>query len=1090
MRKGFTTLCSALLLALCMALVVSAQETTGGIQGSVKDPQGAVIAGATITITGVTVGYNRTVNVDSSGFYRIQEMPPGEYRITVTATGFQMAPTTARVAVGKVSDLDLQMGLASSVSTVEVTSAEGQIVLDTTDNTVQSNISSKLIDAVPKGVSFDSLLRLDPATRSEPLYGGQFQVDGASSAENNFMINGQEVNNFRHGTLNGANSVPTSVVSEIQIKTSGFEAEFGGASGGVVSVVTKAGSNKWNGEFGLQFTTASLNAGNRSSYYEYRGTGANANVPYLYNYRNPDDSYTNSFPTANLSGPIKKDRVWFFASYSPQIFRSERQVNFFVPTTVNTNQLVLTPSAPTAANPQLVPQDTYRFSTRYEYALTRIDAQITNTLRFSGSFLWNPEIIKGAAPCGNICIGGGEPRVFSNGQAFVGTAYTNLRGGRVNSNNTTTQLVWTPSSKFFVNFRYGHNFLNDKPNSYGIGNQQRITCSSSGNPQNYAGSGCTKGLTTLPANADAFLTAINSSKRNTWNIDASYLTSGLGRHQFKAGYEHGGVYSDIDEGYRYGLTTLYYGIPITSICGPCAAATPGNFGSGTNIAYASKAQGSNKWDTLYLQDNWSPFKRLTLNLGVRTEKENLPAFNIGSSAANSAGTPITFGFGDKIMPRLGFALDLMGDGKTKVFGSFGWFMDRLRFELPIGSFGGSYYRYDYFEMLGADQSYTSFNQTRIVGSFSQPTGGQCPTLSTVGTLVRCELDYRIPSNLTAAAYTALGLPQGGVDPNLKPFRQSEITVGVERQVRRDMVFRFRYTHKNVDDAIEDMSNLSNDFGESYIIGNPGKGFALQLRNQVGYIRQNEATAIRRYDGAEFVLDKGLSHNYFFNVNYTYSRLFGNYSGLASSDEKGRSDPGVERFFDYPINGFTLAGTPDAGRLPTDRPHQVKAYAGYIFDWFGSKNNSTVASFFTQALSGTPLTTFVDVESSFIPLTKRGDLGRTERFTQTDLNFSHRYKFGRDKAYTMAFDVNVLNLFNESNVVDVQNTIDAANHGLFCSDINPAFTATQCMNSILSGGGLAPYMAKLSTPLNTTATYKVPDAFQAGRSIRFGFRFLF
>jgi len=499
---------SALSLIALFAFMAVAQETTGGLQGTVKDPQGAIVPGATITITGVSVGFNRTLTADQSGYFKVEQLPPGDYTVAVTATGFTIQPQNVRVAVGKDVDVPLSLSVAGSNATVNVNAADNQVVVDPTDNTVQSNIGSKLIDQVPKGVGFDSLLRLDPATNFEPLSGG-FQVDGASGAENNFMINGQEVNNFRHGQLNQANAIPNQVVSEVQIKTSGFEAEFGGASGAVVSVVTKSGSNDWHGEFGTGFVTSKLNSGNRLSRYQYRDTTlpSTQRIPSIYPYTNPKDQYVSFFPSANLSGPILKNRVWFFGSYSPAIYDTQRNVNFLTPQISGTS-LTLVPARPTANADYLQPTEQYRTRTKYEYALAKIDAQISNTIRLNGSFLWNPEIIQGGMPCGAICIGTGRAHAFFNGQYYNGENAYSLQGGRVNSNNTSLQAVWTPTSAFFMNFRYGHNFLNDKPESYGLFGQQSSNCESLDPNFN---TGCASlGFSNIPA---TFMEQKNVAKR-------------------------------------------------------------------------------------------------------------------------------------------------------------------------------------------------------------------------------------------------------------------------------------------------------------------------------------------------------------------------------------------------------------------------------------------------------------------------------------------------------------------------------------------------------------------------------------------------
>ena len=116
--------------------------------------------------------------------------------------------------------------------------------------------------------------------------------------------------------------------------------------------------------------------------------------------------------------------------------------------------------------------------------------------------------------------------------------------------------------------------------------------------------------------------------------------------------------------------------------------------------------------------------------------------------------------------------------------------------------------------------------------------------------------------------------------------------------------------------------------------------------------------------------KRLSNDWYFNANYTYSRLYGNYSGLASSDEphlvNGRLSPGVSRAFDLPFIGFTAKGEKDNGRLQTDRPHVFNIYGAYIFGWMGSRTNSTEISGFQTITSGQPQTTTIYGASTVTP----------------------------------------------------------------------------------------------------------------------------
>ncbi len=226
------------------------------------------------------------------------------------------------------------------------------------------------------------------------------------------------------------------------------------------------------------------------------------------------------------------------------------------------------------------------------------------------------------------------------------------------------------------------------------------------------------------------------------------------------------------------------------------------------------------------------------------------------------------------------------------------------------------------------------------------------------------------------------------------------------------MFSARYIRKVVDSTVEDIGFLTPSGSESYIIGNPGLGLAKSLFDAAGI---PAAKAIREYNAAEFRVIRRFANNFYLDANYTYSKLYGNYSGLASSDEDGRTSPNVNRFFDLPNAAFTAGGKPALGRLATDRPHVFKFSGAYDFDWarYGSSNNTTSFQLFTTAQSGTPLTTFVDVFGiTTIPLNGRGDLGRTPKFYQSDVAVRHTYNFGRDNRFKLIGTVDLLNVLNQ------------------------------------------------------------------------------
>jgi hypothetical protein len=216
----------------------------------------------------------------------------------------------------------------------------------------------------------------------------------------------------------------------------------------------------------------------------------------------------------------------------------------------------------------------------------------------------------------------------------------------------------------------------------------------------------------------------------------------------------------------------------------------------------------------------------------------------------------------------------------------------------------------------------------------------------------------------------------------------------------------RYVHKQLDRAIEDIGSLTPDGNEIYTVGNPGFG-----RATIAYPGVALPKAVRDYDAVEVALRRPLSARWGFGATYTWSRLYGNYSGLSQSDENGRVSPNVGRLYDYPLIMFDEKGRPVYGPLATDRPHQVKAHLVHSTA-FGLN-----VGVFGYLASGLPVTREVEVISSHnYPMQYRGRLsdGRTAFLSQADLYIQQDIRPSRGTR--LSFGISVANLFNQDAVI--------------------------------------------------------------------------
>jgi hypothetical protein len=1027
-----------MLLLLALAPVSSAfaalQENTGRIQGTVKDSSGAVIAGAKVTATSPGAVRSFQATTDSSGFYVFAKLPVGTYTISASQQGFKTV-NKEQIALELGKELSLEIELPAGLVTESVNVSASSEAIDVTSSKTATNISEKFIENTPKGTNFHSILQVAPGVRPEPKAGaagapgalggvGGFQIDGASGSENVFVIDGVDVSNVRSGTLSAQNSLPFEFVKEVQVKSGGFEAEFGGATGGVVNVITKSGSNDFHGEAGLEFNGAALDASPRGFYRLDPADVTRASF-----FRPKEDEFRTFFPSFSLGGPIFKDRLHFFTSYAPQLTRTERTIDHV--------------SGGTRAYTQRIVQ---------QFGIARVDYAPTQKIQFNSSFTWSPNKIEGvlpgvAAPAPFAGLGYGDPLIAPPANNVA------IGGGYVPASTYSAALTYLPTSKLILTARYGYNFFNAKANSYGksaLPFIQYLTNSSKQTtpavPAAFAGNSGFSNVTTT------FTILKDVTTRHNVYLDASYIGRLFGQqHTLKGGYQLNRISNQVQDDFTNGNFQVFWGDAFNrgSISG--ARGTYGYYIWQDGVRHDTGVNSRNQG--FFLQDSWQAHTRVTLNVGVRFENEFLPPYTkeVNGVPQNN---PINFGWGDKIAPRLGGAWDVLGTGKWKLSASYGHFFDTMKLELARGSFGGDYWVSHVYQLNNPNLN--------LLGK---------ATPGALGNLIT-SFDNRL------VAVDANG-QIAGIDPAIKPYQQREFSFTSEHQLGANNIFSARYTHKRLIRAIEDIGILDANESERYTIGNPGEGLtdeSITTVNGVPLVPK----AKREYDGLELRLDgrraSGFARNLAYSMSYTYSRLYGNYAGLANSDENGRSQPNVSRAFDLPFGNFDSHGQNVYGRLATDRPHTFKFFGNYTFK---NPAGATTVSLTQLAYSGTPLTSQV---TFIVPVyyNGRGDLGRTPALTQTDLLLSHTY--GITERAKVKFDFNVLNLFNQASILNIGQQINRnGNLNAFVSVADfyaKGFNAEALVNPV---NGASPARS---------AIYGLPTAYQGNRTVRLGVHFLF
>jgi hypothetical protein len=551
---------------------------------------------------------------------------------------------------------------------------------------------------------------------------------------------------------------------------------------------------------------------------------------------------------------------------------------------------------------------------------------------------------------------------------------------------------------------------------------------------------------------DSYFTEQDDQKKSTFAVGANYYFTGAGQHNVKLGYQFNRLTQDVNEAYkfdyiRYKYTQVYTtkdGSAMVSSCtGPDGVVyTPCGFYE-VRYPFGVVANIHTDRHALYVQDGWTMGNRLTVNAGLRFEKEAIPSF---SDLPEYAGSAFKWGFGDKLAPRLGASMDLLGDGKVKAFGSWGWFYDAMKLPMAQGSFGGFKWLSHYYLMDD-----TTLDWTAIGGLSGQ---GNYP-----GKFIE-DRNWRIDSF-------------EDLDPDLKAMRMTEIVAGLEWELAPHTAASFRFVHKNLDEAIEDVGRQTAE-GEAYYITNPGRGYSVNKFVEAGLPPTPRPE--RTYNAAEIRLRKRFSSNWSADVSYTYSRLRGLYSGLASSDENGRLSPNVDRDFDLWFLSYDSYGNLVDGPLNTERPHQLKAFGTYDFP-FGL----SISGFF-RAMSGTPITRIVSMEHVEVMVENRMSDGRNPMWSQADLFVSQSFRPFADPGKRIELSLNISNLLNQDTALRTYRLMNktTATVGLWVPGDDPG--------NILNGYD---YMEKMATQgVDVDPRFLKWDRFLSPIQARFGIKFVF
>lgn len=928
-----------------------AQETTGTIQGRIVDSQGLPVPGVTVSITG-TQGLKKATT-DTDGRFNVPFLTPGTYTVRAELQGFKtVEQKNAAVATGQTLTVSLKMEVGGISEVVSVQDVPPTI--DVTSTTTGAVISSDLVNQVPVGRRVTDVAYMAPGVSSSGTVGrANPSIAGGSGLDNQYVIDGANVTNMGFGAIGSysiifgslGNATPFDFVKDVQVKTGGYEAEFGQATGGVINVTTKSGSNDFHGSiFGYSQPDAL-----QATYKQFQSV--NGTVQTL--------NTSTSDAGAEGGGPALRNRLFFFAAVDPQWDRQTFQA----------------------------PDDIANFPLR---ALNGVDRKRLNkTYSTKATWQLNANNRVDASFFGDPSTGDFGPQRVSSLLAQDTTQYSSLSYG---GHTQTLRYNGVVGKRLLLEATYARalNRLSETPadNTWRVVDETVVPFVNSG------------GL------------GLFQSNRSLNNQFVAKATSLLGAHSIKYGTEYNDVsYSTTSN--RTGPTFLAANGRTTATGAEVEVIPDVNFGKIYRVDRANFNLGrstAQRYAAFFVQDEWRVNNKLTINPGVRYEQETLDG-------------EVTKGFSLKNnwAPRLGITYDPWGDGRTKVYGSFGRFYARVPNDLAERalSVDDSISLADYFDP-----------------NLTNPIPNGVVTTTPGGTS-------------TTQHFVPAGVGVDTIDPNAKLSYITEAAVGVDRAISRDMSVGVRYVHRDIGRVFEDVASaplvayfigVPGLSSVEYILTNPNKNSPILPSAQ--FLGASFDDPVHKYDAVELTLNRRMSNNWSMMASYRYSKLRGNFEGFYR-DDNGQSDPGITSLYDFPTNDPSFTGIGGAqfgflgdiryqgqvGPLPLDRPHAVKVFGNYT-----ALHNLNIGVGVNLS-SGKPLTGLASNPAydngGEIPTGPRGSgiqtidgfKTRTPFQSQVDLQASYDINFGSGRQITLLADA--YNIFNERRTLDYDTWVETS-----------------------------------------------------------------